>query len=245
MLNEKEIDKLIQPLINTQVKLESQVIDIIANRLKELGTILPSDVYSLTRLFKTGSDARRINKLLSKASNLSVKQIKSIIKEVAQDAYEAAKPFYDYRHKSFISFEDNFVLRDTIKAIERVTLGEYVRLSNTSAFMLRDITNPLILRPTPVSQVYNKVIDEGIQSVVSGISTYDKVIKDTIANLTNSGITAVDYTTESGKPHRVRLDSAVRGHILNGVRNVQQEVDRVTGDKGFEREFLEKICQKI
>lgn len=231
MLSEKAIDKLIQPLINRQSQIEGVVISSIAERLKDIKTVTPSDIYKLERLLKSGSDVKDINKKIAKLTKMSENDIKKIIKTVAADGYKDAKPFYDYRHKSYIPFEKNIELQNSIKAIERATLADYTQLSNSTAFMLRDMANPLILRPTSVSKTYNKIIDTAIQSVVGGLDTYNQVIPNSIQQLIDSGIKTVEYTTEQGKKHYVRLDSVVKRNILDGIRNVQQEVQNITGEQ--------------
>lgn len=231
MLSEKSIENLIQPLLNRHSQIEGVVLSAIAERLKDISTMTPSDIYKLERLLKSGADTRKINKQLAKLSKLSENDIKKIIKTVAKDSYNDVKPFYDYRNKSFIPFNENTDLQRKIKAIERVTLAEYTGLSNSTAFMLRDLANPLIIKPTKISKVYNTVIDNAIQSVVSGLDSYNQVIPNSIKQLVNSGIQTVEYTTEEGKKHYVRLDTVVRRNILDGIRNVQQEVQNITGEQ--------------
>ena len=231
MLSEKAIDKLILPLINRQSQIEGVVISSIAKRLKEIKTMTPSDIYKLERLLKTGNDAKVINKKISKLTKLSEKEIKKIIKTVAEDAYKDVKPFYDYRHKSYIPFNENIELKTAIKAIERVTLSEYIGLSNSTAFMLRDAANPLILRPTSISKTYNTIIDNAIQAVASGLDSYNQIIPKSIEQLIDSGLKTIEYTTDSGEKHYVRLDSVVKRNILDGIRNVQQEVQNITGEQ--------------
>lgn len=231
MLTENQIDKLIQPLINRQTQIEISVLSVIAERLKDIQTMTPSDIYKLERLLKSGSDVRKINAQISKLSGLSENEIKKIIKEVAKDAYKDAKPFYDYRHKSYISFEKNKQLQATVKAIEKATLGEYKNLSNTTAFMLRDINNPLIIRPTSLSKAYNKLIDMAIQTVAGGFDSYNVVIPNIVQNLIDKGITSVEYIDENGVKRYKRLDAAVKQTILNGVRDINQQVQNVVGEQ--------------
>lgn len=231
MLSENSIDKLILPLLNRQSQIEGVVISAIAERLNQIKTMTPSDIYKLERLLKTGSDAKKINKQIAVLSKMSEKDIKKIIKTVAADAYKDVKPFYDYRKLSYIPFEENIELQNTVKAIERATLAEYTRLSNSTAFMLRDISNPLILHATPLSNTYNTIIDSAIQSVVSGLDSYNQVIPNTIKQLIASGVKTVEYTTKEGKKHYTRLDTVVRRNILDGIRNIQQEVQNITGEQ--------------
>ena len=96
MMNEFEIDKLMQPLINRQEQINMTILTKIAERVKAINTILPSDVYKLEQL-KTGEDVREINRKIAELTRLQEKEIKKIIKTVAKDAYKDAKPYYDYR----------------------------------------------------------------------------------------------------------------------------------------------------
>ena len=231
MITENQEMALIQPLIDNQTRIENIVVSIIVDRLKSMNTLVPSDVGKLESLYRSGSDVRKINKKIAQLTKKSEKQIKAIIKQVAQNSYNDAKPYYDYRKMPFIPLEKNMEVQKVIRAVEMVTLGEYERLSQASAFMLRDFANPKILIPTKLSKVYNKVIDNSIQSVLAGVSTYDEMIKNAIAELTDSGVKTVEYTTEKGKKHYQRLDSVVTRNILDGIKAVQQEVQNVTGEQ--------------
>jgi len=231
MLNEKAIDKLIQPIIDRQTQIEMAVIEKIAKRLGEIKTMLPSDIHKLETLLKNGSDAKEINKMLARLTQMQEKEIKKVIKAVAQNTYEDAKPFYDYRNLSFVPFEDNEQLQKTIKAVERATLAEFDNLSNATAFMMRDPLKGNFRFPTPVSKIYQKVIDMAIQSVVMGPESYNEAIPKAIKELVKSGIKTVEYTSDNGKKHYVRLDTAVRRNILDGIRNISHEVDKITGEQ--------------
>ncbi len=231
MLNEKAIDKLIQPLIDRQTQIEMAVIEKIAKRLGEIKNMLPSDVHKLETLLKNGSDAKEINKILARSTQMQEKEIKKVIKAVAQNTYEDAKPFYDYRNLSFVPFEDNEQLQKTIKAVERATLAEFDNLSNATAFMKRDPLRGNFRFPTPLSKIYQKVVDTAIQSVVMGPESYNEAIPKAIKELVKSGIKTVEYTSDNGKNHYVRLDTAVRRNILDGIRNISHEVDRITGEQ--------------
>lgn len=231
MLSENAIDKLIQPLIDRQNQIETALILKIAERIREIGEMLPSDVYKLERLYKSGADIREINKMLASLTGLQESEIKRIIKTVAEDAYKDAKPYYDYREKPFIPFEENEPLQKAVKAIEQVTLADYTNLSNATAFMQRDAVNPLIVRPTPIAEAYQRVIDLGIQSVTMGAESYNTAIKKAMEQLVNSGLKTVEYTTDRGIKHYTRLDTAVRRNILDGIRNVSQAVHDLNGEK--------------
>lgn len=231
MYTDNQINKLIEPLLINQRKKEGIILNKLAQRLKQIKTLSPSDIQTLINLRNSGGDVKEINKQLAKLSKMDIKEIKKIIKQVAKDNYLEAKPFYDYRNKSFIPFEQNTTLQRQIKAVEQLTLGEYTNLTNTIAFMLRDITNPLIIKPTSLSKTYNTILDYAIQSVTTNLDTYNNAIPQAIQTLIDKGITTVEYTAESGKKRNVRVDSVVKNSILNGIRNTLQEVQSVVGQE--------------
>ncbi len=231
MLNENQIDDLIQPLIERQYEIEDTVIMAAARRIKKIKDLSPTDVYKLQRLYFTGSDAQKINKRIAKLTRKSEAEIRRIIETIAKDAYKDAKAFYDYREIPYIPYTKNDELQTIVEGIRRVTLADYTNISNSTAFAFRDPVNPLIIRPTPTAQAYQAVVDRAVQAVSMGVESYNTLIPNAIRDLTNKGITVAEYTTDQGRPHRIRLDTVVRRNILDGIRDVQSKVDDYIGEQ--------------
>ena len=229
MLSDDAIEKLMQPIIERQVALSRYVVELIAKRVKEIGEVSPSDVHRLERLLIMGGDAVKINSEISRITGLNVLAIKKLIKEVAAGAYVDSKPFYDYRHKSYIPFEKNQQLQNVVKAVQKQTLGTYKNLSNSTAFMIRDLKNPSVLKPTTLSKTYQSIIDEAVQATQSGTIDYNTAMRRTMKQLNDSGIRYVTYNPESGRVFSQRLDTAVRRNILDGVRQINQGVQDEVG----------------
>lgn len=238
MLSEDALEKLLQPIIDRQEAINTYVISIIAKRIKEIGKLLPSDIHRLERILKSGGDVRKINAEIAKQTNLQIADIKSLIREVAFDAYIDAKPYYDYRHKPYIPFEKNTQLQRVVKAVAKQTSDTYVNTAKAQAFMIRDLKNPGVLKPTPIAQTYYSVVDEAIQAVQSGTVDYNTAMRRTLKQLTESGLRRVTYNTPSGRLYSQRLDTAVRRNLLDGVRainqGVQDEVGKQFGSDGKE-----------
>lgn len=238
MLSEETIEKLIKPLVDRQEAINNYVIQLIAKRIKEIGELKPSDVYRLQRLMAMGADVQKINAELAALTNLQVADIKRIIREVAVDSYVMAKPFYDYRRKSFIPFEKNTNLVNIMKSVQKQTADTYVNMSKSTAFMIRDPKNPKILKPTSISKTYQSVIDEAIQAVQSGVTDYGSAVRRTMKQLNESGLRYANYRPESGGMYTQRLDSAVRRTLSDGIRainqGVQDEVGKQIGADGKE-----------
>ena len=231
MLSENAIEILADMIVTRQERMNRYVIDIIAKRVKEIGELPPSDVYKLERLLKSGSDVRKINAEISKLTGIQEAEIKKIIKKVALDNYLDAKPFYDYRKKAFIPFEENAELQRVVNAIARQTVNSYVNLSKAQAFMIRDLANPSKLIPMALSKTYYSVIDEAVQAVRQGVVDYNTAMRRTMQQLADSGIRHVEYNAESGKHFSQRLDTAVKRNVLDGIRAINQGVQDLVGEQ--------------
>ena len=229
MISDRKLEELLQPILDRQSAINTYVINKIAARIKEVGGLLPSDLYKLERLMKSGADVREINAEIARLTGLNVQSIKALIRTVALDSYIDAKPFYDYRHKAFIPFAKNEPLQKVIKAIEKQTLGAYVNLSQSRAFMLRDPKNRQVLIPTPISKAYYTVVDEAIQAAQSGVIDYNTAMRKTLQELSDSGLRTVEYDPESGKKYSQSLEAAVKRNLLDGIRQLNQAVQDEVG----------------
>lgn len=229
MLSDDALEKLVKPIIDRQENINNYVIEMIAKRVREIGNLSPSDVYKLERLLKSGGDIKRINAELARLTNLQVKDIKQLIKTVAIDAYVDVQPFYDYRKLAYIPFEQNVPLQRIVNAVAKQTADTYINLSKAQAFMIRDLSNPKILKPTPIAKTYQSVIDEAVQASQSGVVDYHTAMRRTMKQLVDSGIRSVTYQAESGKIHSQRLDTAVRRNLMDGIRAINQGVQDETG----------------
>lgn len=238
MLHESAIDKLIRPVIERQEEINLYVLQKVARHLKEIGSMTPSDAYKLGRLLRSGADAREINEYLSKTSQLQVREIQRIIDTVAQDNYKDAEPLYNLQKKPYIPYEENEPLRRVVRAIKEQTAGEYRNIMNAQAYMVRDPSDPTKLLPTPVSQAYDAVVDKAVQMASLGVEDYQTAIRDALQELIDSGMNYVTYNTESGRRFRQRTETAVRRNVLDGIReinqNVQYEIGRQFGANGIE-----------
>lgn len=236
MLTDEQIDELIQPIIDRQTNISNYVIKTIANKINKIGTMSPSDIKKLKLLFEMGEDIREINKALAELTNLQVKDIKAVIKIVAVDAYIDAKPFYDYRHKSFIPFEKNTKLQSLVTAIGNATAETYKNISDSRAtgFLIRDPKHPQRLKFYSIKDTYKTVIDEAVQAVKGGTVDYETAVRRTVRQLSESGIRKLYW--DSG--YTQRLDTAVRRNILGGIsainQGIQQEIGKQINADGIE-----------
>ena len=230
MITEAELEKYIRPIIERQQAINNYVIGVIAKRINEIGQMLPSDLHKLDSLYRSGSDIQKINAEIARLTGLQVKDIKSIIKQVALYDYIDAKSFYDYRHKPFIPFKDNKQLQTFVFAMANQTAMEYKNISKAQGFMTRD-KKTRKLKMTSIAKTYQNAIDTAIQATTQGTIDYNTAMRNTIKELADSGLRRVVYTTSDGRVHTQRMDTAVRRNILDGVRAMNQGMQDIIGNQ--------------
>ena len=227
MLSDNAIENLVQPIVDRQESINMYIINKVANRLRDVQTMRPSDIKSLKNMRIMGGDIREINEEIAKQSNLQVRDIKQTIKIVGADTYKDVKPFYDYRHKRYIPFEKNTKLQKIVNGIANQTRDTYRNLSNSSAtgFMIRDENNPLSLKFYNIEDSYRRIIDEAVQGVVGGLLRPEEAVRLALKQLLDSGVRRIYW--DSG--YNQRLDTAVRRNVLDGIRQVRQKINDEAG----------------
>mgnify|MGYP002626650801 CR=1 FL=1 len=240
MLTDNQIEKLIQPVLNRQSKIEMMVLLKIADRVKDIGTMTPSDVKALEQLYKSGSDVRAINKELARLTKLNERQVRKIIRTVAADNYKDAEPYYNYRKRRYVPLEQNAAMQSVISAMESVTASTYKNISRSTAlrFLWRDLTTGALTELLSMEEAYQRAVDTAIQAVTLGVTDYNTAMQKTLQNLVSSGINTVEYQSENGRITHQRLDTAVRRNLLDGIRMtsqaMQDEIGKQVGADGVE-----------
>ena len=227
MLSEDAIENLVQPIIDRQEQINIYVIDKIAKRVRDVGNLRPSDINKMKILASMGADIQEMNKEIARLSNKQIIDIKRAIKVVAVESYKDAKPFYNYRHKSYIPFSKNAKLQKIVNAVGNRTAKSYVNLSNSKAtgFLISDSKNPQHLKFKTIDKTYQQVIDKAIQAAQSGVVDTRTAINNAVKELLNSGVRRMYW--DSG--YTQRLDTAVRRNVLEGIRAINQEIQDETG----------------
>ena len=229
MLSENTIENFVRPMVNRQEAINSYVLEKIARSVREIGELSPSDINRMKLLVDYGADIRKMNAEIARLSNTQVKDIKTMIKSVAIETQIDAKPLYDYRHRSFIPYKKNEKLQNLVKIVGNRTANSYENLSNSKAtgFLIRDLKNPGRLKFQTIGDTYKSVIDEAVQSVVTGGVDYRTAMRRTLQQLSDSGIRRLYW--DSG--YTQRLDTAVRRNLLEGIRAIQQAVEDQLGEE--------------
>ena len=205
-------DTIVQPVVELMQECNNSVIEVICARLKTLGAdgLTASEINKLANLSRV-ADISKIESIVSKTETKATAMVKDILNEVANQNNLSAKDLYTYRGVEQL-IENNADLSAIIgRAIKTQTDG-LLNLSETTAFNLGG-------RTIPLRQAYTNAVNTGIYQASQGLLDYSSAIRQTVRQLSASGMQKVDYASGYSR----RLDSSVRMNIMDGIHGMNQE----------------------
>lgn len=213
------IENIIAPISDIYQEVNSKVLSIITNRIKEIGKMTPTDAARLSILLKN-QDLKQIETILSEATDLSIKQIDSIVTESAAYNDDLSAELFKARNISANSFRSNSSLLAIVEQAKKSMVDDVVRLSNTTAFVLNG-------KVTDIGKTYNYAVNRAVFETQQGLFDFDTSMRSVVRELVNSGIRTVDF--ESG--YSRRLDSQVRMNLSDGVRILNANYRETQGNE--------------
>lgn len=227
MLNSNQEEQLVQLLIDRINALNEDILEIIGNRIKEIGEMTPTQVHQINQMLMYNTDIDRIIQKLAEVSGMNVNDIYSLFEYSAKTNQDFARQFYRARGISYIPYAQNKVLKDQVRAIAEITAREYANISGTSAigYTVKDLKGNLVFKD--ISSAYKDIIDKAILNVGQGKTTYQQEMRKAIKQIGQSGLKTIDY--ESGRS--VRLDSAIRQNTLEGLRTLTNQIQQQFGEE--------------
>ena len=232
-MDHNKLQKALEVFENRFDELNRKILVELANDMKKFKRLMPSQAYKLKQQLKNGRTIKRIIDELEKASNLTNKDIETILEITAQDNIDFANTYYSYKNLPLVDYSTSSYFKDIVNSAARTTQNEFKNLSRTTAFkLLDDNKNPMYL---PVDEAYGEIIDRCVLAVQTGQKSYEEAIYDTINQLSNSGIKKIYYNNDGKRADARRLDSSVRMNVLDGIRQVNMEMqNRFDEDLGFD-----------
>ena len=227
MLNNNQEEQLVQLLIDRINALNEDILEIIGNRIKEIGEMTPTQVHQINQMLMYNTDIDRIIQKLAEVSGMNVNDIYSLFEYSAKTNQDFARQFYRARGISYIPYAQNKVLKDQVRAIAEITAREYANISRTSAigYTIKDLDGNITFKD--ISSVYKDTIDKAMLNVSQGKTTYQQEMRNAIKQIGQSGLKTLDY--ESGRS--VRLDSAIRQNTLEGLRILTNQIQEQFGEE--------------
>lgn len=233
MLNEDTLHAMPEAICQRLDKLHTEYLERIGQKVKEIGEMSPGDLRRLQRMQTYGAD---IEAELERITDKNAREIYEIVDAVAKDIYTSAAPAYTAKGIEYIPYAKNEELQRYVENIARQTVGEYVNLTQHTAFCVWGApgeTSPSLFAenrkkiPTSLSETYTRVIDEAVTAAQTGMTDYNTAIRSTLRTLSDSGIRTVDYATGYSR----RLDTAVRQNVLWGIKQCAQGISDQVGEE--------------
>lgn len=206
MLSERQLQALLKIFEERARTLTTAYLTKMGEHLRAIGRLTPSDVNRLIELKRMGANVDWIKGEISKAMGAAERDVEGVLYRVAEHDYRFAAKYYGEGRQ--VPIKQNKALMRILRAQVRQTAGEMSNLAQT----------------TVVSDAYKDVVSEAIQAAQSGIGDYNSAIRRAVTEAGREGL-RVEY--ESG--HHRRLDSAARMNVLDGIRQLNQDVARQTG----------------
>ncbi|MBQ3006761.1 MAG: hypothetical protein IJD78_04280 [Clostridia bacterium] len=171
----------------------------------------------------TGESVEEITRELSKASGMTESDIEKLYDDAARYDYEFAEQFYLDRKQ--VPYKENKTLQRTVKAMTRAAQDDCYNLSHSYAFALRDRDGRV--RYTSLAAGYKEAIDKAVTAVKLGTTDYKAEMRRILKHYADSGVRVIDW--ESG--YSQRIDTAVRRNIMDGLRQVKNETQKLIGQE--------------
>ena len=183
-----------------------QYLRAMGEHIRDIGKLLPSDVQKLVEMKRMGVNVDAIKREIAAALEAAERDVERVFRETAETDYRAERALYEEARD--VPFAKNAALVRTLKAYARQTAEALSNLSNT----------------TVVSSAYREAVDRAVQAAQSGVTDYASAVRQALREAAAGGL-RVQYASGATR----RLDSAVRMNVLDGVRQLNQDIAMQTG----------------
>ena len=190
-------------------QLTLDLFDQVIDRIKERGSASLDDnpyIWQLEKMNEMGLLNEDNLKLISERSGIAEEQLRYVIQNEGYKIYKDTKQQL-LEATGGGSFAGNSIIQTNLAAYVNQAMGDIDNLINTTL-------------PMSVRKVYQSIVQESVAKVVTGISTSDKAISDTVMKWAKKGF--YGFTDSQGK--RWRADTYARQVIKSTAWRVYREV---------------------
>lgn len=205
MLTQNQIDQIADKFSERMEKIVQRYLTAMGEHIRDIGTLLPSDVHRLVEMRRVDVNMDVIRREIATALEASEQDVERVFAEVAQTDYRAEAALHD---DAILPLIKNAALMRILESYTRQTAGALANLSNT----------------TVMDTAYRAAVDRAVQAAQSGVTDYASAVRQALREAAAGGL-RVQYASGATR----RLDSAVRMNVLDGVRQLNQDIAMQTG----------------
>ena len=205
MLSERQLRALLVLFDERMQVITSQYLTAMGEHIKNIGSLLPSDVHRLTEMRRSGLNTERIQREIVKSAEISVADLNTVFRAVAESNQQFAEQWFGSSRTPRVKGAPQLStpIERSIKAQLRVTAQAFKNLSQT----------------TIQSGAYQNAVDAAVSAVQSGVTDYTSAIRNAVREAGRDGL-RVQYPSGVTR----RLDTAVRQNVLDGVRSLNNDI---------------------
>lgn len=196
-------------------QLTLDLFDQVIDRIKERGSASLNDnpyIWQLEKMNEMGLLNDDNVSLISERSGIAEEQLRYVIQNEGYKVYKDTKE--QLLESMGGDFTDNSLIQNNLAAYVNQTMGDIDNLINTTL-------------PMSVRKVYQSIIEESVAKVVTGLTTSDKAISDTVMKWAEKGF--YGFTDSQGK--HWKADTYARQVIKSTAWRVYREARTAPADE--------------
>lgn len=224
-MTEKEAELLVERLIRRVEQANILFLEKVGNTVKKIRELTPSQAQKLIQILKYGGTYEEIIQQISKYTDLNLQDIDNIMSNYAKKDRQFYEEFYRYRN---IPFDESSALksqRKTLTELVKTEMYDYTR-KNVLGYAMKGLDKKKHFYG--LRETYNRVLDEAFLNVGQGKETFDEAMSNILKKLGGSGLRTIEYK-DTG--YSMRLDSAIRMHLKNRLRELHNENQKIIGEE--------------
>ena len=211
MFPEEQLEELLEVFLERARKVNKKYLIAMGEHIRDIGQLIPSDINRLVQMQRMHENLEDIKNEIAHVAEISMEDLEKVF----QAAMELDARFMADK---FASAYTPLILKDA--AMQRILLAQ---LNVTFGAMYN------LSQTTVSSDAYRKLVDRGIQAVQSGVEDYNAAIRRTLAEAAEEGVQVIYRDGNTAKVQyssgrKMRLDSAVRMNVLDGLRSLNRDV---------------------
>ncbi len=232
MNNEEFINKKVQKVIDIYENIENKLLLKIVEHFKYKEEFLNSDYWRIKKLDEMGLFNREVINYIAKETKKTPEQIKKALKDIGYNSFNIETLNKAFKENK-LKIEPNILIQNnTLNTIINGVYNEvnerFINLSSKIAEATRN--------------AYLDIVEETYLKTTTGTHSYQEAIRESINNLSNSGIKTLIYKTVD-KDNNVTgirsydIEATARREILTGARQVNLKLNETIINE-LEPEYL-------
>lgn len=220
-MSPEEMEKIPQKIEQMMYGLQQRIMEDVVRRIQIAGEITSTTDYLINKYRLLGGTTEFIESEIKRLTGLTDLEIQRIYEKVITEAYARNEGIYTKLNAEFIPYEENDELQILVSSIINQTKNELSNITGSMGFMVDYGIKKVF---TPISEYYQKYLDNACMDIASGAYDYGSVLRRVVKNMTASGIRTVGYA--SGYSNRATV--AARRAVMTGVHQLNAKINEQT-----------------